>query len=165
MGIMGLIAQKKAQFRDAQFKKKERLALQEAERLRLERHRQGELAKAQAEKVRLERDVQRSSAFTEKHATPSKLQNLGRGLQKVMEKGKQGVKNVKGNYKPKGIQFGAVPSSGSRGLETVSKGSPFGGQRDLDVGGGSSSGGYSFGPTPKAMPEKKKGTTITIRTQ
>lgn len=165
MNISKYIQAKKDQFRDAQSKKKERLALQEAERLRLERHRQGELAKAQAEKVRLEKDVQRISAFTEKHKDMSKMEKFGKGVASVINKGRETIKKSQHRHKAKGSIFRAVPSSGSKGLDTVKQGSPFGGQRNLDVGGGKSSGGYTFGPTPKAMPEKKKGTTTTIKTQ
>lgn len=145
MGIMAYVSQQRARFRDAQFKRKESLARAEADRLRMERERQAKLAQAQAEKVRLEKDVQRISAFTEKHKDQSNIQKFGAGLAKVMNKTRSGVKQLQSGSSGGGLRLGTPQSKGSMGINTQSQGMQVG-VRDV----------FSIGPQKKEMPKPQK---------
>lgn len=160
MGILSMIAKRKESFHKtkeavAQFKTD--VAVGQLERQRQANLREAKLTKAKQElrdARQIQADLRADQMKQVEGQQPSKLRNLGKGMASHFNKGK-------GKSKP---MLGAVQSSGSKGMNTAGQGSPFGGQRNLDVGGGSP-GGFSFGPTPKKMPEKKRGTKIIIQTQ
>ena len=156
MSIMQLIQKKKEQFRNASIEIRKQQAIKETEKLRAERLRQGELAKVEAQRLQARQDVDRITAFNEKARGPSKLKKFGQGVAKVMNKGKTGMSEAKQARYMKGIQFGAPASTGSKGLDTVGRGSPFGGQRNIDVGGRG-----LFNTTPEKKKEER--TTIIIK--
>lgn len=154
MGVLGFIAQKKAQFQDATVERRKKVILKKTAKLQEANVREGTVLEA---KQKLQEAEQINKDLREAQG-PSKLQNLGKGIKRTIEKGKQARSKFRAS---------APPSSGSRGLGMggTPGGSVFGGQRDIDVGG-KSGGGFSFGPSPKTKPEKKReGTTITIQTR
>lgn len=167
MGILSMIAKRKESFhktREAVAQFKTDVAIGKIERQQQANLREAKLTQAKQElreAQQINADLRADQMQQVQGQQPSKLKNLGKGMAAHMKK-----------QKPKGggMRLGAVQSTGSRGLNTSGQGSPFGGQRNLDVGGkglqiGGGSGGFSFGPSEKKMPEKRKGTTITIKTQ
>lgn len=126
---------------------------QQNETLRLEERRKAELDRLRADQHKLKEQV-----------GPSKMQKFGQGIAKVMNKGKQGmgkVQNGLASAKSKGfmqgVKVGAPASTGSKGLDNTPVGSPFGGQRNIEVGGRG-----LFNTTPVEKPKEKR-TTIIIK--
>lgn len=126
MGIFGMIARKKAQFQDATVQVRKRVILRRAEKVQQDNIRQAELTAARQELQQAE--IINKDLRAEAPRGPNKLMTLGQNMAQHMEKGKK-------QYAPKRKpRVGAIPSSGSRGFESSGQGSPFGGQRNLDVG-------------------------------
>jgi len=143
MGVMRMIAKAKGQFH------KRRIQVMEGRTAKLQEAnlKEAEITKAKAElreAKQIRADLRADQMKKVEGQQPSKLRKLGQGMAAHMNKQRQS----------------------SRPLDvggTSGKGSPFGGQRNLNVGG-DNGGAFSFGPTPKAQPKKKKqGTTIIIR--
>jgi len=155
MNVFAMIQQKKEQFRDASIEKRKQQAIKESNEIIREKRRQAELAKIEGVRVTEQRDLERIKAFNERARGPSKVKKFGQGLAKVMNKGKEGMSSAKSQGYFKGIN---VPgSSGSSGLNNAPTGSPFGGQRPLDVGG------KGLFNTTQAEKPKEKRTTIIIK--
>lgn len=135
MGILNLIKQQKEAFKDATVERRKQIALRQADELHAEKVRQGQLAIAEAKLLQEQRDLERIQAFNKKVQGPSKVEKFGKNLAVLMSKGKEMKSKAQSQGHMKGINFGSPPSTGSKGLETSTKGSPFGSQKDLDFGG------------------------------
>jgi len=144
MGVLGMIAKAKGQFHN------KRIQVMEGRTSRLHEAnlKTAEITKAKQELREAEQikaDLRADQMKKVEGKQPSKLRQMAKGMASHMNKQKQSGR---------GLDVG-----GSSG-----KGSPFQAQRNLAVGG-DNGGAFSFGSTPKAKPEKKKGTTIIIKTQ
>lgn len=142
MGVLGFIAKKKEQFRDATVEARKELAYRETEKLERERKRQAELAKALGRKAVVQKDVERISGFTEKHRVPSRMERLGKGLAKHIEGSKAKAKS-RGSSGMR-MKVRAPQSSGSTGLSMEGR-DVFSTGSNLDTGGR----GLDFGPKKK----------------
>jgi len=162
MGITGLIAGAKKSFKEYRSENKSKrmsreLQAYEKEKAQLEKQNR-ELS---ADKQRRD-TIERLRSSNAKLKPESKLKSMGKGLAKVINKGKEGVQSAKKQGFLSGAKFEPGKSTfGGSG----SQGSPFGGSRNLEVGGNSgnfnTSRGLQFG---KAEPEKKeKPRAITIK--
>ena len=149
MGVLGYIAKRKAQFQDYTVEKRKEMILKKTAKVQAENIRRATVVEAKQEL----QEAQTIKQDLKQAQGPSNLRKLGRGMAKHIEKTKAGVAKAKSQGFLKG-PFTAPPSSGSKGMQ-MGRGPSF---------GGGSPGGFTFGPTPKAKPEKKKGTTIIIKT-
>jgi len=123
MGILGMIARKKEEFQNSTVQMRKKVLLKKTEKLQADNARQSELTEARTnleEAKLINQDLRQQSP-----TGPNKLQNLGRGMAKHMNKTKA----------KKGVKLKAIPSTGSKNLTEPVKGNPFGGQKNLDVGG------------------------------
>lgn len=147
MGVIDLIAETKSAYLrgqgklvQAQAELSQKVNLAEAE---LTRQKQ-ELREAQQIRADLRQDRMKGVEGQQ----PSKFKKLGQGMAAHMNKNK--------SRSPPRV--GVPKSSGSRGFNTAGKSSPFGGTRNIDVGGT----GSPFNPQQKPKVQPKKTIKIVI---
>ena len=163
MGILNYIQKKKTEHRFMKTSSQVQKLQMEKKRLEAERIREGALAKSVGERMTVERDVQKLKDYNERNTPPSALKRFGTGLKSVIDKQRsKGQAKSPKVKKGKGRSFrvSAPQSSGSSGLNNAPQGSIFGGQRNLDVGGGGTSpfnsGGRDiFGTRPSPVVQEK----------
>jgi hypothetical protein len=160
MSIMGMISKAKEKFHQRQMD----VVQHKTAKIREQNLKDAELTQAKQElreAQQIREDLRADRMQQIEKGPPSKLATIGKNMARTIKEHKAKVEKRGG-----GLRIGAPQSTGSRGLELGVRGDPFGGTRNLDVGGGSpfskSGGGLSFG---RQEPPKERPKVTVIKIQ